>query len=171
MYPDDKNRMILDVEDVLDLLLQNPNVDFSRVYLEDPSEQEKFKNSCYKRFLDHRDFCFYSGNDTDDFHHRQQSNWYMPTEYKDMDIAKWCLDQCNTDEELQRVGEELIMYQERDLFSLLKFMKFMVDTMRKNNVVWGVGRGSSVASYVLFLIGVHKIDSLYYDLDIREFLR
>ena len=43
--------------------------------------------------------------------------------------------------------------------------------MRKNNIVWGVGRGSSVASFVLFLIGVHKINSLYYDISIDEFLR
>jgi DNA polymerase III alpha subunit len=43
--------------------------------------------------------------------------------------------------------------------------------MRKENIVWGVGRGSSVASYVLYLIGVHKIDSLYYNLDVEEFLR
>jgi DNA polymerase III alpha subunit len=43
--------------------------------------------------------------------------------------------------------------------------------MRANNIVWGVGRGSSVASYVLFLIGIHKVDSLYYDLPIEEFLR
>jgi DNA polymerase III alpha subunit len=47
----------------------------------------------------------------------------------------------------------------------------MVDVMREQDIVWGVGRGSSVASYVLYLIGVHKIDSLYYDLDIAEFLR
>jgi DNA polymerase III alpha subunit len=50
-------------------------------------------------------------------------------------------------------------------------MKYVVDTLRANNVVWGVGRGSSVASYVLFIIGVHKIDSVKYDLDWREFLR
>jgi DNA polymerase III alpha subunit len=37
--------------------------------------------------------------------------------------------------------------------------------------VWGVGRGSSVASYVLFLIGVHRIDSMKYNLDYKEFLR
>jgi DNA polymerase III alpha subunit len=43
--------------------------------------------------------------------------------------------------------------------------------MREHGVVWGVGRGSSVASYVLFLIGIHKIDSLYYDLPIDEFLK
>jgi len=50
-------------------------------------------------------------------------------------------------------------------------LKYLVDTLRKNNVIWGVGRGSSVASYVLFLLGVHKIDSLYYNLDIEEFLK
>jgi DNA polymerase III alpha subunit len=53
----------------------------------------------------------------------------------------------------------------------LRYLKYLVDTLRKNNVVWGVGRGSSVASYVLFLIGVHRIDSLYYDLNVDEFLK
>jgi DNA polymerase III alpha subunit len=43
--------------------------------------------------------------------------------------------------------------------------------MRDNNIVWGVGRGSSVSSYVLYLLGVHRVNSLYYDLDIHEFLR
>jgi DNA polymerase III alpha subunit len=78
---------------------------------------------------------------------------------------------CKADHELQRVVQELLLYQERDLFNLLRYLKYLVDTLRKNNVVWGVGRGSSVASYVLFLIGVHKIDSLYYNLDIEEFLK
>ena len=35
----------------------------------------------------------------------------------------------------------------------------------------GVGRGSSVASYILYLIGVHRIDSIKYNLDWKEFLR
>jgi DNA polymerase III alpha subunit len=100
-----------------------------------------------------------------------QSNWFIPKEYQEMDIAKWVLDQCKTEAELQRVGEELIMFQERDMFMLLKYLKYLVDTMRKNNVVWGVGRGSSVASYVLFLLNVHRINSLHYDLSIEEFLK
>jgi len=54
---------------------------------------------------------------------------------------------------------------------LLKWMKYFVDTCRTNRVVWGVGRGSSVASYVLYLIGVHRIDSMKYNLDWQEFLR
>jgi len=100
-----------------------------------------------------------------------QNNWFMPSEYYSMDIAHWVLDQCKTDAELQRAGQELIMFQERNMFNLLKYMKYLVDTMRKNNIVWGVGRGSSVASFVLFLIGIHKINSLYYDLSIDEFLK
>jgi len=95
----------------------------------------------------------------------------MPAEYAEFDIAKWLLDQCETDEQRQRVGQELMMYLERDLFDLLNFLRYMVQIMRDNNIVWGVGRGSSVASYVLYLIGVHKIDSLYYDLDVTDFLR
>jgi len=100
-----------------------------------------------------------------------QSAWFIPAEYKNFDIAKYVLDLCSTDEELQRAGQELIMFQERDMFELLVYLKYLVDTMRKNGVVWGVGRGSSTASYVLFLIGIHKINSLFFDLPIDEFLK
>jgi DNA polymerase III alpha subunit len=95
----------------------------------------------------------------------------MPDSYKKMDIAKHVLDKCQNDAELQRVGEELLLYQERNLFDLLRYLKYLVDTMRKNNIVWGVGRGSSVASFVLFLLEVHRINSLYYDLSITEFIK
>jgi DNA polymerase III alpha subunit len=100
-----------------------------------------------------------------------QENWYIPASYKIFDIAQWVLEQCKEDYELQRVGEELLLYQERDLFPLLRYCKYLVDTMKEHNVVWGVGRGSSVASYVLYLIGVHRINSLHYDLSIDEFLK
>jgi DNA polymerase III alpha subunit len=63
------------------------------------------------------------------------------------------------------------MYKERNLYSLLRYMVYLVDTMRQHKIVWGVGRGSSVSSYVLFLIGIHKVDSLQYQLDIGEFLK
>jgi DNA polymerase III alpha subunit len=96
----------------------------------------------------------------------------MPQEYRDFDIVAWLLEQCGDDEaKLQRVGHELLLYVERDLIPLLQYLKYLVDTMRVNKIVWGVGRGSSVSSYVLFLIGVHRIDSLYYSLDVEEFLK
>jgi DNA polymerase III alpha subunit len=105
------------------------------------------------------------------FDQQQQQHWYMPKEYQQLDIAKHVLDLCTTPEQLQRVGDELLLYQDRGLFDLLRYLKYLVDIMRANQVIWGVGRGSSVASYVLYLLGVHKIDSMFYDLDPREFLR
>ena len=63
------------------------------------------------------------------------------------------------------------MFQERDLFDLLRYLAYLVEVMKKNNIIWGVGRGSSVASYVLYLLGVHRIDSMFYELDPGEFLR
>jgi DNA polymerase III alpha subunit len=107
----------------------------------------------------------------DEYDTENQNNWFMPKEYQELDIAKYVLDLCKEDYELQRAGEELIKFQERDLFPLLRYCKYLVDIMRKNNIVWGVGRGSSTASYVLYLIGIHRINSLHYDLSIDEFLK
>jgi hypothetical protein len=106
-----------------------------------------------------------------EWHRTNQSRWHMPAEYHDLDIAALVLSLCGSEAELQRCGAELMLYQERDLFDLLRYLKYLVDTMKQNNIVWGVGRGSSVASYVLYKLGVHRIDSLYYNLDATEFLR
>lgn len=106
-----------------------------------------------------------------DFDLRNQNSWFMPDKYKKLDIVEYILSLCTSDIELERVGTELILYQERNLFDLLRYLKYLVDTMRENNIVWGVGRGSSVSSYVLFLLGVHKIDSIKYELPITEFLK
>jgi DNA polymerase III alpha subunit len=64
-----------------------------------------------------------------------------------------------------------MLFQERNLFDLLRYLKYLVDVMNQHEVIWGVGRGSSVASYVLYKLGVHRIDSMFYDLDPQEFLR
>ena len=107
----------------------------------------------------------------EEFDHRNQQRWFMPEEYKQLDIAKLVLDLCVTPAELQRVGHELILYQERNLFDLLRYLKYLVDVMKTNRIIWGVGRGSSVASHVLYLLGVHRVNSLFYELDPEEFLR
>jgi DNA polymerase III alpha subunit len=107
----------------------------------------------------------------EEFDHRCQNTWYMPEQYRNMDIAEHVLSLCATEAELQRCGQELMLFQERDLFDLLRYLVYLVDIMRENQLIWGVGRGSSVASFVLYKLGVHRIDSLYYELDPEEFLR
>lgn len=162
-----------DSHELCDLLYVNPELDLSKFLVDDAEHYNHSVRHFYaplpklNRYVAH-DF---DDNQLERFHQHQQSNWYMPQEYKNLDIAEYVLGLCKTQEELQRVGQELLLYQERNMFDLLRYLKYLVDTMRKNNIVWGVGRGSSVASYVLYLLGVHHINSLYYDLPIEEFLK
>jgi DNA polymerase III alpha subunit len=107
----------------------------------------------------------------EEWDHRCQANWHMPDQYKQLDIAEHVLSLCASSAELQRCGQELLLFQERNLFDLLRYLKYLTDVMRENRLIWGVGRGSSVASYVLFKLGVHRVDSLFYELDPAEFLR
>lgn len=166
--------MIFDSDDLCDLIMQGhivtdlngvivePTIDLEKLisHIEDPGSLLTWTPA--------------SGADNvpvPEFDLSNQSTWFMPDDYKNLDIAQHILSLCTIQEELQRVGEELLLFQEHNLFDLLRFLKYLVDTMQENHVIWGVGRGSSVASYVLYLMGVHKINSLHYDLDPREFLR
>jgi len=166
---DKYSRQILNEDQAVEMLYGNPQLEISNLCLQDVTKFNNASSRLYNRTilkqLGELDI------DVGWFHKQNQDDWNMPEKYKTLDIAKYLLDLCKTDVELQRVGKELLLYQQRDMFGLLCFLVYLVDTMRDNNVVWGVGRGSSVASYVLYLIGVHKIDSIYYDLDVDEFLR
>lgn len=102
----------------------------------------------------------------------QHIQWVMPEYYRNLDILQYIQNLCPDDAERQhRVQQELELYKSRNLLDVLRLMVYIVDSMRKTNTLWGVGRGSSVSSYCLYLIGVHRIDSVKYQLDISEFLR
>jgi DNA polymerase III alpha subunit len=109
----------------------------------------------------------------EDFDDLATSNWKTPTKYQitDEELIYWLFEKCSSDIEYDRVKEELNMYEERNLYPLLKHLIYLVDHFRKNGILWGVGRGSSVSSFCLYLIGIHKVNSLLYDLDIHEFLK
>ena len=95
----------------------------------------------------------------------------MPDEYKQLDIQTYLLGKTKNYEQKQRVEQELSEFETRDMIPMLKFLVYMVTELKQHNIMWGVGRGSSVSSYILYLIGVHKVDSLKYELDYKEFLR
>jgi DNA polymerase III alpha subunit len=99
-----------------------------------------------------------------------KSNWFIPNEYKQLDIEEFLVTQC-PEQNYLRLIEELALFKQNNMIPVLKTMKYVVDTLRANNIVWGVGRGSSVSSYVLYLIGIHKIDSVKYALPIDEFFK
>jgi DNA polymerase III alpha subunit len=163
-------RRFLSSNDLADALYQNPSLNLRAFLVVDPEKYNTSIEETHSQFPKLQKYIEQSVS-IEEFDNINQQHWNMPEEYQNFDIAEWVLGQCKTQEELQRVGQELLLYQERDLFNLLKYLKYFVDTMRENKILWGVGRGSSVSSYVLYLIGVHRINSIYYDLDITEFLR
>lgn len=97
--------------------------------------------------------------------------WLTPDYYKNIDIKQYCLSKCNTSEQADRVNYEFKLFEEREMVPVLKNLLWLVDHFKKNNILYGVGRGSSISSYILYLIGISRIDPLKYDLDINEFLR
>lgn len=104
------------------------------------------------------------------------NTYAIPQHYKGIDVEEYIRGLIPTSGDSAeaveaRVEMELALYKERNLFPIIQVLLYVVDVLRTNELVWGVGRGSSVASYVLYLIGIHKVDSLKYNLDIREFLK
>jgi hypothetical protein len=168
MKTDKYGQLIYNQSDLCDLFLQDPTRTINKALVDTQIEFNEFLS-----LENIPNLIQYTNPNISlaEFDKQNQTKWQMPIEYYNLDIAKWVLDQCKNEAELQRAGEELIKFQERNMFVLLQYLKYLVDTMRKNNIVWGVGRGSSVASFVLFLIGIHRINSLYYDLSIDEFLK
>lgn len=99
-------------------------------------------------------------------------DFVIPPEYAELDIMAHIISLTPPDPGRElRVAQELELFESRNLLPVLRTLLYIVDTMRTHNIVWGVGRGSSVASYCLYLLGLHQVDSYLYDLDIREFLK
>ena len=165
--------LVFSEDDVCDLLMQGRTIDsLERMTVDETVDLERLVTLVERpEALLLWGFPRNSDITVPEFHLTQQNSWHMPDEYQTLDIAAHILGLCNSEAELQRCGEELLLFQERNLFDLLRYLKYLVDVMTVNNVIWGVGRGSSVASYVLYKLGIHRIDSLYYKLDCREFLR
>lgn len=98
-------------------------------------------------------------------------DWFIPEKYLEMDVLDFIMGKCLTEEEQIRVAEEWLEYERRNLIPILRFLIYLVDEMRARNTVWGVGRGSSVASMILYLIGITKVNPMKYSIPFREFIR
>jgi len=99
------------------------------------------------------------------------AHWAMPEYYQALDLELYFAERISTLEEAERVALELELFAERGLIPVLRFMIYLVQLLKDNKIVWGVGRGSSVSSYLLFLAGLHQINPIKYKLGIEEFIR
>ena len=97
--------------------------------------------------------------------------WSIPVQYQELDIKQHVLSLCRNDQDREIALYELREFESRSQLEVLKSVKYLVDTMQKQGVLYGVGRGSSVSSLVLFLLGAHRIDPVKWNLDPSEFFK
>ena len=171
MMRDDYGRIEFNSSDIIKILYQNPDIDTATLPLIQ-KDLDQYTTACGHCRVDPKFQILEKLSLTvEEFDLQNQNNWFIPEDNLDFDIEQWLIAQCQTEEEEIRVRTELEEYQKFNMVFLLNVSKYLVDTFRKNQIVWGVGRGSSVASYCLYLIGLHKINSMRYNLDIHEFLK
>jgi len=165
MLPDKFGNPVFQEQDIFNMLYKGQLEYLDQIFAE-PTEEIRalFKNlGIVPKQVD-------SYEDQKFFDEANRCSWFIPEDYCP-DLIAGLYSMCETQEQTDRVSEELEAFIKHGMLDLLFVLKYIVDTLRQNNIVWGVGRGSSVASYVLYLIGVHKIDSIKYNLDWQEFLR
>lgn len=108
--------------------------------------------------------------------------WKIPESFKqlsyddiidklvDVQTARGITDDANLTR-TKRIVTEMRAYEKANNLDMIRLMMYIISTLEQHKQIWGVGRGSSVSSYVLFLIGVHDIDSVEYDLDFTDFMK
>jgi hypothetical protein len=168
----DYGEVILSEEDIVQGLYSGKITNLDNLNIVDANLVEQF-NQARKQNADSFDELRVFEETVDsleNFDRNNQNQWFMPKDYFP-NIVEHLYGLCKSQEEIDRVTLELELFIQHGMFDLLVYLKYLVDTMRQNNIVWGVGRGSSVASFVLYLLGVHKVNSIKYALDIHEFLK
>ena len=108
----------------------------------------------------------------DDSNYHLNLDWNIPDEFKNLDLDQFVADIIKTESsEIAeiRLLNELQEFKRRDLQMFLRTVIFIVSEFKKHNVVWGVGRGSSCASYLLYKIGLHSVNPIKYNIQYSEF--
>ena len=105
--------------------------------------------------------------------------WNIPQEYADIDLHEFItaefekiavgLSEKDLEKACDRIFLELGEIERRGLTELFKTIIFVLKRFKEENVIWGVGRGSSCASYILYILGLHSVDCLKYDIPLTEF--
>lgn len=171
MHTNKYGQVILTGDQLQELILQGKNISHLNVVLDDDIKlyQEHQHNLLRHEtvFLDAPEEIL----SFDEFHTQCADEWIFPTEYQSIDVHKFLLDKCKTQSEIDRVNEEYALYESHDLIMLLRLFIYLIAVFREKKFIWGVGRGSAVSSFCLYLIGVHRVNSLLYHLPISDYLK
>lgn len=168
---DEWGRVIFAGDAAVELLLRGHQL--SELLIESDDEISRYNQHCIER--DETQYSIAAIADPtaspEEVQQIRTRTWFIPSPYCDLAVREELLARCIRSDEIERVNLEMDLFEQRGWLPLLRLLFYLVDDFRKRGIIWGVGRGSSVASYCLFLIGIHRIDAIAYDLSIGEFLR
>lgn len=154
-------------------ILENPSLDISKniFLLEMSKDVEKFNlrtdsNLSLKYNLKEYD-----------------TTWNIPEQYKSINLKPYLISKLKKEVEenlftpdeirirIKRILDEISEIEKHNMSEMFKTAIYIIDKFNENNIVWGTGRGSACSLYTLYLIGLHDVDSVLYELDIHEFFR
>lgn len=107
--------------------------------------------------------------------------WQLPDSYKNLDVQERVFDEFfkrlpslkysaeQEDIAVRRLADEVNEVETRGMMDFMRTIVYVLDTFRSKDIVWGVGRGSSCACYILFVLGLHVVDCVRYEVPMNEF--
>jgi DNA polymerase III alpha subunit len=169
-----KGKVIFDSQKICSLLLRKKKL--TDLHMFDNVEKEKFVRTCENLGIDiNMNFIEEIVHDyTDEEIESRRNTLLIPEKYKSLtleDMKRILLKKVKTKEEISRVEKEFEMAKRCNMENFLKILFYLSDVIKENKLVIGVGRGSSVSLYILYLLGLHKVDSILYDLNPNEFFK
>ena len=176
MTVDEYGQVYLATSEIINKIYSDPLFDSTSAFIDDHLELRKH-SQFHKHFeIKSQPEATKPDMDPIDYHKLLSEDWHMPADYKSLDIQNYCyerLQKLNLSDEIyiKTLEEELAEFKKRNMTNVLKFMIYLMQVIKEKDIVTGAGRGSSVSSLVLFLIGVHYIDPIKYSLSYKEFLR
>lgn len=163
---------VVDMDFLYDFLLSSKNIADYDLYVDKLSDEVNQYNDLFGDILKLKE-----GHNDYDY------SWNIPEKFKKLNVKEFILKKLekelvNNDfsdvdmiDRIKRTNKELTLWERKGMLNLLRTLIYIVKVFKKNDIVWGTGRGSSCCCYVLYLIELHDVDSILYDLDLKEFFR
>lgn len=102
-------------------------------------------------------------------------SWNIPEKFKNVNLLDYVVERLDKipvnirQKYHDRLVLEIEEIEKRDVSNLFKMLVYVTETLKNSKTVFGVGRGSSCACLFLYLIGLHKVDPIKYDIPLSEF--
>jgi DNA polymerase III alpha subunit len=166
---DDWGRVVASYDQAIEVLMSGR--DLNIVNVQASPELERYNEFC--RMFDKTDEIIRPVEpmaETPEVYHAHRSQEWI-SKVDSSQLWDDLLAKCETTIERERFVMELEEFGKRGMIEVLVQLDAMIKELDSANVVRGVGRGSSVASFILYLMGVHFINPIAYNIDVGEFLK